>query len=44
MEHNCIEDAELRVNSWYVGPCKNNKATCVKNLIRYDGIEELDIF
>ena len=44
MEHNCIEDAELRVNIWYVGPCKNNKATCIKNLIRYESATEFEKF
>lgn len=41
MEHNCHEDFELRFNNWYIGPCKNGKDTCKKNLIRYEGIPEL---
>ncbi len=44
MGHNCKEDFKLRFNDWYVGPCKNNKATCIKNLMRYDGIEKFDAF
>ena len=44
MDHNCIEDAELRTGIWYVGPCRNGKATCIKNLIRYDGLKEFNNF
>ena len=44
MERNCIKDFDLRLNSWCVGPCKNGKASCIKNLIRYDGTEEFDAF
>lgn len=44
MRHNCKEDFKLRFNNWYVGPCRNGKATCIKNLIRYDGLEEFNIF
>ena len=39
--HNCKEDFKLRFNNWYAGPCKNGKDTCIKNLIRYDGISDL---
>lgn len=41
MRHNCKEDFKLRFNNWYVGPCRNSKETCQKNLIKYDGISEL---
>lgn len=44
MDHNCIEDTELRTGNWYVGPCRNGKATCIKNLIRYDGLKEFNNF
>ena len=37
----CKEDFKLRFNNWYAGPCKNGKDTCIKNLIRYDGISDL---
>lgn len=41
MGHNYKEDGQLLDTNWYVGPCKNGKDTCKKNLIRYDGIPKL---
>lgn len=44
MQHNIKEDFYLRFNNWYVGKCRNGKATCVKNLIRYEAAGEFDTF
>ncbi len=41
MQHNIIEDTELRFSNWYTGSCGNGEKTCIKNLIRYDGYYEL---
>lgn len=44
MKHNYKEDLQLLDSKWYVGPCRNSKASCIKNLVRYDGLKEFDTF
>lgn len=44
MKHNYKEELQLLDENWYVGHCRNGKATCIKNLIRYDGLEEFNNF
>lgn len=41
MEHNYKENLKLLDMNWYVGHCKNNRSTCIKNLIRYESAVEL---
>lgn len=41
LTHDYKEDEYLLDNNKFVGSCKNGKLTCVKNLVRYDGVLEL---